>query len=252
MKRALKIVGIVFLALVLLVVGFFVHIFSGAKPLQDGATVAGFAHTIKDGYVSCSIFDIGDGKVALIDACNDKEGKAVQAELQHRGLANDQVAAIFLTHGHPDHMGAVSLFPHAEIFALETEIPLAEGKTGSQGFLPKMMGPSKLGVKVTRGLKDGEVTQIGNVSVQAFAVPGHTVGSAAYLANGVLFLGDSADLDKDDKLHGAKGVFSDDEALNHASLRALAQKVRPLDVKALVPAHSGSALSAQPLFDFTD
>ena len=96
-----------------------------------------------------------------------------------------------------------------------------------------------LEVHVTRPLKDGETVRVGDVDVRVFALPGHTGGSAAYLARGLLFLGDSADANKNGELVPARWIFSDDLEQNRASLKALAAKLEPGQVKYLVFAHSG-------------
>jgi glyoxylase-like metal-dependent hydrolase (beta-lactamase superfamily II) len=78
---------------------------------------------------------------------------------------------------------AIDLFPKAEVMALEPELPLLEGRTGWRGPLMRLF-PRLSAVKVTHVLHDGETVTLGQVSVQVFAVPGHTPGSAADLVNG--------------------------------------------------------------------
>ena len=82
---------------------------------------------------------------------------------------------------------------------------------------------------------------LGQISVRVFAIPGHTAGSAAYLVNGVLFLGDAADATSNGGLRGAPWLFSDDQAQDRASLVALPQRLSQegADVKAIAFAHSG-------------
>jgi glyoxylase-like metal-dependent hydrolase (beta-lactamase superfamily II) len=74
-----------------------------------------------------------------------------------------------------------------------------------------------------------------------YAVPGHTKGSAAFLARGVLFMGDSAEVTTEGRLAPAKRLTSDDPALNRASLAKLAERLAPAaaEVRAIAPAHSG-------------
>jgi glyoxylase-like metal-dependent hydrolase (beta-lactamase superfamily II) len=106
--------------------------------------------------------------------------------------------------------------------------------------------------KVTRALGDGETLTLGDRTVRVFAVPGHTAGSAAYLVDGALFLGDSAGATSDGKIKGAPFFFSDSTSQNHASLRALAERLRPVEgeVKVLVPAHTGTLAGLGPLLAF--
>jgi glyoxylase-like metal-dependent hydrolase (beta-lactamase superfamily II) len=195
---------------------------------------------VEDGIVGASMVPVGDGKVMLVDAGNDAEGRAILAELSRRGLRPDAVAAIAVTHGHADHIGAVRLFPGAQVMALRREVALVEGREGARGPLLRLMPVSPTGIAVTRALDDGETVTVGDVDVQVFAVPGHTAGSAAYLIREVLFVGDSADADSSGGLRGAPWIFSDSQDENRASLVRLAERLRQADVtvRAIVPAHS--------------
>ena len=92
-----------------------------------------------------------------------------------------------------------------------------------------------------RGLRDGETVLLNEMPVQVFAVPGHTGGSAAYLVNRVLFMGDSADATTEGALRAAVWAFSDDPAQNRASLVRLHQRLTEEGeaVEAIAFAHSG-------------
>jgi len=240
MKRALLIVGGIVVLLVV-VVGVVVFMtFSGMKPVVDGFEVGGI-RIVADGIVTAAVVPVGADQVALIDAGNDTEGKALLAELSRRKLGPDAVVAIFLTHGHPDHIGAVHLFPKAQVMALRPEVAMVEGREGGKGPIAFMMPVSPTGITVSRPLADGENVMIGDVSVRAFAVPGHTGGSAAYLVNGVLFTGDAAAATSDGHIQGSPWLFSDDQAQDRASLVRLAGQLAQggTSVTAIAPAHSG-------------
>jgi glyoxylase-like metal-dependent hydrolase (beta-lactamase superfamily II) len=250
-KRTLKIAGLVLLLVIAVPVGVFASAFIGTSAIQDGVE-EGAARLVKDGFVTIGVVDVGGGKLALVDAGVDAQGKAILAELARRKLGPDAVEAIFLTHGHRDHLAGCHLFPSASVYALEGDVALAEGREGSKSPVGKWMGAKPTGVKIARALKDGETVTVGDEKVRVFAIPGHTAGSAAYLVSGVLFLGDSAGSDKEGKLLGAPWAFSDDKAQNHASLKALGQRLKAdaSEVKALVPAHSGVLRGLDPLFAF--
>jgi glyoxylase-like metal-dependent hydrolase (beta-lactamase superfamily II) len=151
------------------------------------------------------------------------------------------VVAIFLTHGHADHTGGARMFPRAQVMALEREVALVEGREGATGPLLRLMPVTPTGISVRRKLRDGESVVVGDVSVRVFATPGHTAGSASYLVNGVLFVGDSADVASDGRLVGSPWIFSDSQAGNVSSLVRLDQRLRQdgVDVTAIAPAHSG-------------
>jgi glyoxylase-like metal-dependent hydrolase (beta-lactamase superfamily II) len=78
----------------------------------------------------------------------------------------------------------------------------------------------------------------GGKSVLAVPFAGHTAGSMVYLYDGVLFVGDSMNYDKD-KLTFAVGAFSVDPAGNRARIAALPSLVKLDEVKVVCTAHGG-------------
>jgi hydroxyacylglutathione hydrolase len=235
MQRALKWVG---LALVLLGVALgaaWYSAFGRNSPIVDGRVLAPGVETVKDGFVSLYLLDAGPGKVALVDAGKDKSGGALLRALGRRGLTRESVSAIFLTHGHGDHTAGCKLFPGAEIYALENDVSLVGDAA-----------------KVNHPLKDGDIATVGDLRVEAFAVPGHTPGSAAYFARGVLFFGDSAGASKGDVMMKAVRLFSKDSAQNVASLKAFEARLVPraAEVKELAFAHTGPLKGFGPLAAF--
>jgi glyoxylase-like metal-dependent hydrolase (beta-lactamase superfamily II) len=251
MKRAWKIAALVLLLVVVTLVGLFAVTFMGRRALVDGYEVNRL-RVIADGFAGIGVISLDDGRVALVDAGNDAAGEAILAELGRRNLDPDAVAAVLITHGHGDHIAAIGRFPRAEVMALDAEVPLVEGRAGSRGPLPRWFPVSPTGITVTRALRDGEVVTLGGVRIRVYAVPGHTVGSAAYYVDGALLVGDSADVTSEGALQGAPWVFSDDQAENRASLARLERRVVAdgLDVKAVVPAHSGAAEGIVALANF--
>jgi glyoxylase-like metal-dependent hydrolase (beta-lactamase superfamily II) len=252
MKRILKIAALVVLLLVVGIAALFAVTFLGRRPLADGQEVGGGLRVVVDGFSAIVMIPMGDGRVALVDAGQDQAGEAIKAELSRRQLTSDAVAAILLTHGHSDHLGALRQFPQAQVMALEAEVPLVEGRAGSRGPLPRLFPVSATGVAVTRVLHDEEVVTLGSASVRVYAIPGHTAGSAAYLVNGVLMVGDSADISSDGSLLGSPWLFSDSQAENRASLTRLEQTLVAdgATVAAIVPSHSGTAAGLAALSDF--
>jgi glyoxylase-like metal-dependent hydrolase (beta-lactamase superfamily II) len=240
MKRFLKIFGLVILVLLIVAVGAIGSAFVGRQAITDGFEINGI-RIVKDGIVSVAVVPIAPGEVALIDAGIDKTGKAILAELSRRQLSPEAVKAILLTHGHPDHVAAIKLFPDAKVLALGPDVALVEGLVRAHGPLPRLMPAAPTDVKVAHAFMDGETYTLNQVPVRVFGVPGHTAGSAAYLIDGVLFLGDAGDATGDGTIKQAPWIFSDSQAQDRASLVRLDQILLKdgTDVKAIVFAHSG-------------
>jgi hydroxyacylglutathione hydrolase len=237
MKRALKWVGLVVLLVLIAAGSAWYSAFGDNSAIVDGQRVVPGVETVKDGFVSVFLVDVGPGKVALVDAGKDASGKAIVAALARRGLGPGSVAAIFLTHGHGDHTAACKVFPDAQVYALQDEVAL--------------IGDA---ARVSHPLKDGDVSVVGDLHVEVFAVPGHTPGSAVYLARGALFFGDSAGASKEGVMMKAVRLFSKNSAQNVASLKALEARLQPraAEIQALAFAHTGPLVGFQPLAAFAN
>ena len=240
MKRILKIVGLLVVVLVVGIVALLAVTFMGRQSITDGVEINGI-RIVQDGMVSVGVIPVSDREVALVDGGNDADATAILAELTRRQLGPDAVTTIFVTHGHPDHVGGIKKFPNAQVVSLQAEVPIIEGREGAKGPLPRLFPVSPTGMQVARPMADGDTVTLGSRTVRVFAVPGHTQGSAAYLVDGVLFVGDAADASSDGTLIGAPWVFSDSQAQDRASLVALDDRLKRenVDVKAIAFAHSG-------------
>ena len=108
------------------------------------------------------------GRVVAVDP---GDAQPVIAELQRRGLS---LAAILLTHHHPDHIGGVP-----ELLR--------------QGAVP-VIGPDDARIAHrTRTVQGGERCDLPNLglSFEILAVPGHTLSHIAFWGHGALFCGDT-------------------------------------------------------------
>ena len=108
------------------------------------------------------------GQVVAVDP---GDASPVMAELQRSGLS---LAAILLTHHHPDHIGGVSALLRRRA------VPV--------------IGPEDDRIpERTRTVHDGERCELADMglSFEILQVPGHTVSHIAYWGHGALFCGDT-------------------------------------------------------------
>jgi glyoxylase-like metal-dependent hydrolase (beta-lactamase superfamily II) len=256
MKKVLKIVGAV-LALVLLpllfVIGNVMYGYSQLEPVPEvGKDVAGGARLVNDGFAAFYLLP-ADGGVALVDCGNDETGKVLLDELKKRSLTTDSVTHIFLTHGHADHTAACHLFPKAEVYAFAGDVDLAAGKATSKGPLPRFVAdPPEKQIKVTKTLTDGETVEVGDRKITAFAMPGHTAGSASYFSNGLLMMGDNASFNRKGAMVPAWWWFTDDVDQSSKSIQSLATRLKEHGdkVEQIAYAHSGPSDGSKGLDEF--
>ncbi len=98
---------------------------------------------------------------------------------------------ILNTHGHLDHTGANADIGEKFGAPLELhrlDLPLLESDPAIE--LALMLG-AKPSPKPSRLLRDGDVVAIGDETLKVLHLPGHTPGSVGFLAEGLLFSGDT-------------------------------------------------------------
>ena len=136
-----------------------------------------------------------------------------------------RLAAVYLTHGHYDHTGAVAALreavPGLPVYLNRRDVyPTDDPK--AQHLFPS--------VEPTISYDDGDVLTLGSLSIQVLATPGHSKGGVSLLCGDALFCGDTlfaASMGRTDLLGG-------DEDAIMASLARLA--ALPGDLKVL-PGH---------------
>ena len=116
------------------------------------------------------IFDCGDA-LCLVDPGAEADKIQAAAAEFHK-----PVRFILLTHAHFDHVGAVRFFQKfgARVFLHEGDKPVL-----NSDFTPDVW------------LKGGETLHLDGMSVMVLHTPGHTGGSVCYLADDVMFSGDT-------------------------------------------------------------
>ena len=191
--------------------------------------------------------------MALVDAGQDQTGEAIKSELAGANWIPAAVTAILLTHGHPDHIGALGQFPQAAGDGARGGGAARRGASGCEraGAAPVSGQPDRRD-RDTRAARRRRRDARRRFPYVSTRVPGHTAGSAAYFVNGVLMVGDSADVASDGSLQGSPWIFSDSQAENRASLVRLEQRLVAdgANVTTIVPSHSGTASGLAPLTAF--
>ena len=97
------------------------------------------------------------------------------------GLDPAQVKTILVAHGHADHFGGAAYFQQkfgtkVYVSAADWAVMEAPPAGRGRGAAPPAAPPTRDGE-----LRDGESVTLGNVSVRAVAVPGHTPGSMGFI-----------------------------------------------------------------------
>jgi len=242
-KTILKVVGVILAAFVLLIGGTIFYIFGLNQKPRSGPDLGHGITQVADSIATTYLFQLNDGKVALIDAGNDPTGAPILAALKAIGKTADDVEAVFITHAHPDHDAGVNIFTKAKVYAMKEEVEVASGKEAYGSPLSKVLGPTNPHpFHVTNPLVDQQVVEVGGLKVTAYAVPGHTPGSAVYLARNVLFLGDALSIGKNHKMRGPVFLFSTDVKQGRTSIAELLKKLEPRfkEIEFVTSSHSGT------------
>lgn len=119
---------------------------------------------------------VGHGPYAIIDP-----GVADATHLDRLLTAcNDELAAIVLTHRHPDHTGG------AHELARRTGAPI-------RAWDKSVLGDYDTDIALDAAITDGERLVFGGIALEAIHSPGHAADHLCFLArdSGVLFAGDS-------------------------------------------------------------
>jgi len=179
----------------------------------------------------------------LVDAGLDASGAAILAELKSAGVQPQQVLAVLITHGHPDHYAAATLFPKAEVLGGADDIPMMHGDGRHYSTFGRVMSalmPLPKGPDAVTPLRGGEQFEFDGARFAVIATPGHSPGSVVYLYKDVLFTGDSL-MRKGDGVTIAPSLFSEDSAENRRSLIRLER----LSFDKIADGHAGVTLNAR-------
>ena len=139
------------------------------KTLEVGHLAANCYIVTDEDSLECAVIDPGDESNTILDY------------LESNGL---KAKAVFLTHGHFDHVGA------AEAVSEETGAPI--WMNAADASAPEELSPYMF--KAPEGLKlyrEGDLIKIGGLAFLVLETPGHSPGSVTLLCGTALFTGDT-------------------------------------------------------------
>jgi len=116
------------------------------------------------------------------------EGDRIAEMVGRRGVAPE---AVWLTHAHLDHIGAVSAvrrtWPGIPVLLHPLDSPVyAFASMAAEAYGVPFEQPAP----ADRPLADGDVLPVGALKFEVWHVPGHAPGHVAFVGNGVTFSGD--------------------------------------------------------------
>src|SRR5947207_7647965 len=181
-------------------------------------------------------------KVVLFDAGMDEEGRGIDALLKLLKASRSDVSDIFLTHGHPDHIAGVNLFPAARVHAGAADAGWLAGTERPTLLLPRIM--TAIMPSVTARLTDPlngptEITLDEGKVVRCLPAPGHTPGSYVYLYDGVLIVGDIMRLTHD-RLAALPGLVNNNPEQNKQAVKSLKPLLEKAQIDFVSTAHGGT------------
>lgn len=132
------------------------------------------------------LLDTGMGDITFPE--NKPDNGRLIAGLQTIGVKPEDITAVVISHGHPDHIGSCSkdgvpVFKNATYYIAPAELEFWSQKPGNEQNFPNfMLGIGNAQLEPIRKLinpyKDGDEIVPG---ITAIAAPGHTIGHHAFL-----------------------------------------------------------------------
>lgn len=259
MKRILIAISIVISVLIILGFLGMWAVKKGMSPLVDGTQLQdGKVTVVVDNTspmpVAAYLLKLNNGNLGLIDATMDPGANAVCSAIHRMGRSESDVKVIFCTHSHDDHTAGCQKFPNATIYAMK---PSLQGKSQSgmsnwnrvQKTMPGNNQDATPPKRDIQYLSDGQVLDFNGDKIEAFALPGHTYDSSAYLVFGILFMGDSAAGQYNGRIGSAPPFVSVDRNLNQRELKKLAARLqnRKSEIDYLTFGHQGPIKGLDPL-----
>lgn len=134
------------------------------------------------------IVDCSNGGAVLIDAPDSPE--FLLSEIKRRGLS---LKAVLLTHGHCDHTAAVAALSKETgcavyIHEMDRKM-LTDKRLNLADYI--MGGDYECCCDKVKTVAEGDTLTFGEITFSVLHTPGHTEGSVCYLAEDILFTGDT-------------------------------------------------------------
>lgn len=141
------------------------------------------------GNMDNNCYILGDEKTSLAAAIDaPADAAAVLDILEEEGL---KLKYILLTHAHYDHLGALDALHEAtgaQVVIHHFEEDAVCDPTVNLAAYSDAPSPK---TAPTRTVADNETLRVGDIDIKVLYTPGHTVGSACYYTEGMLFSGDT-------------------------------------------------------------
>jgi len=220
--------------------------------LRDGQILPGGAVRVVDRHSSFYPVPAGDDSWILIDAGMDKRAANLQKFMTERNLAKSAFLAGFITHAHSDHVGGFNIFDNLPIYVGQGDEQVILGNRRSQGPLQGLIDriPGHRDAKIDglqpRIISNDQVIEIGNLTIRAIGLAGHTDGSMGYLVGHndsgeyVFYAGDAFGHRRSGKVKAPPRIVSHNKRASHRSTQYAATRIIDLGIepRAIVTSHS--------------
>jgi glyoxylase-like metal-dependent hydrolase (beta-lactamase superfamily II) len=201
--------------------------------------------------LDCNVYLLDGGdECALIDAGGGVEPERIVANIEKAGVAMDRVRWILLTHAHADHAAGAHFFQSRyglQVICAEEAVPWIETSdeeatsislAREAGVYPADFVYTKC--PVSRGVREGDIMNIGSLQIRLLETPGHSRGHVSYLFedNGHCSL-----LSGDVVFAGGKIVLQNIWDCSIQDYAATMAKLHYLRIERLYPGHGPALLS---------
>lgn len=164
-------------------------------------------------------------------------------DLKKLNIKNEEISAVFITHGDVDHMGGLlspTIFaPNAQLYLHKFEENMILGKEHRFGKGPiKIRNPVHFSGNYHL-LEDGQKIDIEGITIEIFLCSGHTKGHSHYLVDGkYLFSGDSIAMNEEGG-HCFFDFYNMNSLENIASLGKIEKQLKNNPPNFICTSHSG-------------